>query len=462
MKLNLRMRTLCLSMLMFFVTSNVKADVMLHAFNWTYSDVAEKASEIAALGYKKVLVSPPYKSTGEQWWARYQPQDFRVIDSPLGNKVDFIKMIKALRLRGVEVYADVVLNHMANEAWKRSDLNYPDQDIMADYKARRLYFETNKLFGDLDEQLFSEGDFHEARCITDYNDVWSVQHHRLCGGNGDPGLPDLNYGDWTVNQQRQYVMALKKLGISGMRIDAAKHMTFEQIDRIFTPKVKKGLHLFGELITHGGRGHLEYDRFLKPYLDRTDHSAYDFPLFMTIRSAFEFHGSFSLLRSPEYREQALQPERAISFAVTHDIVQNDGFRHLIMHPVDEMLAYGYLIASGKTIPLVYSDHGESGKDTRWIDAYKADYLAKMIKFHNMMKNEESSVLFDSNCMIFIKRGQRGFVGVNKCGEDIEVKVDKSQLSKFTVYEEMMSKSSEKTSGIFTIPARSVALWKARY
>ena len=40
------------------------------------------------------------------------------------------------------------------------------------------------------------------------------------------------------------------------------------------------------LFTHGGRGHLEYDRFFKPYLDRTNHSAYDFPLFMTIRSAF--------------------------------------------------------------------------------------------------------------------------------------------------------------------------------
>ena len=93
---------------------------------------------------------------------------------------------------------------MANEAWKRSDLNYPNQDVMADYAARFDYFEDNKLFGDIREQLFSAADFHPANCITDYNDVWTVQHYRLCGGNGDPGLPDLNYGDWVTSQQRQY------------------------------------------------------------------------------------------------------------------------------------------------------------------------------------------------------------------------------------------------------------------
>ncbi|HCG88200.1 MAG TPA: alpha-amylase, partial [Alteromonas macleodii] len=31
------------------------ADVILHAFNWTYDDVAAKAQEIADLGYTKVL-----------------------------------------------------------------------------------------------------------------------------------------------------------------------------------------------------------------------------------------------------------------------------------------------------------------------------------------------------------------------------------------------------------------------
>ena len=438
--------------------SSLKADVILHAFNWKYSEISEKSSEISALGYKKVLVSPPYKSSGKEWWGRYQPQDYRVIDSPLGNKEDFVEMIQLLRSKGVEVYADVVLNHMANESWMRTDLNYPNEKVLADYNQRAEYFENNKLFGNLSHKIFSAGDFHDANCIVDYNDVWSVQHHRLCGGSDDPGLPDLNANDWVVQQQRRYVLALKKLGVTGMRIDAAKHMTFDQIHRIFTPEVSDGLYLFGELITHGGRGYLEYDRFLKPYIDNTVHNAYDFPLFTTIRSAFNFDGSFTSLDSPEYEEQALDPKRSISFAVTHDIVQNEGFRHLILHKVDEELAYGYLIASGKTTPLVYSDHGESGKDVRWIDAYKSKHLAKLISFHNQTLNQDSEIIADSNCYLLIKRGTKGFAGVNKCGDDFDVSIHRSQLPKNAMYKDVMTGKLLSLDGNFKLPARSVALW----
>ena len=54
------------------------------------------ANQIAEAGYKKVLVAPAMKSSGTQWWARYQPQDLRTIDSPLGNKQDLAAMIAAL------------------------------------------------------------------------------------------------------------------------------------------------------------------------------------------------------------------------------------------------------------------------------------------------------------------------------------------------------------------------------
>lgn len=103
-------------------SSATYADTILHAFNWKYSDVTANANQIAEAGYKKVLVAPAMKSSGSQWWARYQPQDLRTIDSPLGNKQDLAAMITALKGVGVDVYADVVLNHMANESWKRSDL----------------------------------------------------------------------------------------------------------------------------------------------------------------------------------------------------------------------------------------------------------------------------------------------------------------------------------------------------
>ncbi|MEF1308259.1 alpha-amylase family glycosyl hydrolase, partial [Vibrio owensii] len=104
-------------------TQSTGANVILHAFDWKYADIAQRAAEISELGYGSVLVSPPMKSAqDERWWQRYQPQDYRVIDNALGNTTDFKNMVEALARVGVLVYADVVFNHMANEAHLRSDL----------------------------------------------------------------------------------------------------------------------------------------------------------------------------------------------------------------------------------------------------------------------------------------------------------------------------------------------------
>lgn len=86
------------------------ADVILHAFNWNYSEITAKATEIQQAGYKKVLIAPPMKSSGEQWWARYQPQDLRLIDHPRGNKQQLQTLIQTMTSKGIQVYADVVLN----------------------------------------------------------------------------------------------------------------------------------------------------------------------------------------------------------------------------------------------------------------------------------------------------------------------------------------------------------------
>jgi hypothetical protein len=44
----------------------------------TKSRRARRTSPLAAT--HAVLVAPPLKSEGSAWWARYQPQDYRVID----------------------------------------------------------------------------------------------------------------------------------------------------------------------------------------------------------------------------------------------------------------------------------------------------------------------------------------------------------------------------------------------
>jgi alpha-amylase len=439
-----------------------QAEVILHAFNWPYATVQARAAEIKSLGYASVLVAPPLKSEGTAWWARYQPQDYRVIDHPLGNTDSFRAMSNALRAQGVKVYADIVLNHMANEAWKRSDLNYPGQQILNLYASNATYWNRQRLFGDLRYNFLSQWDFGPAQCIRDYTDVWQVQNWRLCGGPGDAGLPDLVPNTWVVSQQQAYLQALKGLGVTGFRIDAAKHMSTSQINAVLTPAIRSGVHVFGEIITGGGAGELEYDRFLQPYLDGTDHGAYDFPLFAQIRAAFAYGGSMNRLVNPAAYGQALPGSRAITFTITHDIPNNAGFRYQIMDPTDEQLAYAYVLGRDGGVPLLYSDHNESG-DNRWVNAYRRSDLVQMIRFHNANQGNDMQVLSYSDCHILFRRGSRGIVGINKCGSTVHTTVgmNHSVLWWNTDYRDVLSSHITRitsASHTFSLPPRTARMW----
>lgn len=445
------------------LSGNARADAVLHAFNWRYADVEARAAQIQSAGYRAVLVAPAYKSEGSAWWARYQPQDYRVIHHPLGDTAAFKRMVSALRARNIDVYADVLMNHMANESAQRPDLNYPGTRILNLYAGNPTYYNSIRLFGTLSSNFLSALDFGEQRCIADYNDVWQVQNWRLCGGNGDVGLPDLKANSWVIGQQQEYLRQLKAIGVKGFRIDAAKHMPMSHLNSVLTADIKNGVYVFGEIITGGGAGSLEYDRFLQPYLQGTDHAAYDFPLHTSLRNAFGFGGSMSSLVDPAAFGQALQGNRALTFTVTHDIPNNSGFRYALMDPVDETLAYAYIFGRNGGKPMVYSDNNESG-DNRWVNAYNRSDIRGMIRFHNAVQGNDMQVLSHGSCHIVFRRGSLGIVGINKCGNTVNatVNMNNSVLWWYANYTDTLGSGSVVNIGsgsyTFSLPARSARMW----
>lgn len=457
--------------LLFFVMEICDADVILHAFNWRYSDIEKNVNIIESAGYKKILVSPPLKSSGEQWWARYQPQDIRVIDNPLGNKVDLQKLINVMKEHDIEVYADVVLNHMANEGNLRTDLNYPGSFLLEEYSRNQDYYESQKLFGDLSDNIFSIEDFHMAFCITDWRNIYEIQNGRLCGPPPDTGLPDLSPTGNVILQQQKYLRALKQMGISGFRVDAVKHMDSAQINAIFSKEIIKDMHIFGEVITGGGVGDFDYDAFLIPYLHETNHGAYDFPLFMSIRAAFSHSGNMSLLVDPLARGKALPNDRAITFVMTHDIPNNDEFRHQIMDEKDELLAYSYILGRDGGSPMVYSDQGETKEKDgpRWFNFFRNNEIQAMIRFHNQVRGTTMEVISSDHCYILFKRNYasgdaKGLVGINKCDfpQEISFNTDTYKMFWNRDYQDVLDSSNiiKIDSNVFrvVIPAKNYRMW----
>lgn len=460
---SVRLRVATLLLLALFAPAAL-ADAILHAFNWRYADVTARADRIRDAGYRIVLVAPAYRSQGSAWWARYQPQDYRVIHHPLGDTESFASMVSALQARGIRTYADIVFNHMANEAAIRSDLNYPGSAVLANYAGNSAYYGRQRLFGNLAQNFLGQWDFGPAQCIGDYSSVFQVTTWRLCGGGGDPGLPDLVANDWVVGQQQAYLRALKALGVRGFRVDAAKHMTLSHINRVFSSDILSGMHVFGEVITGGGAGESEYENFLRPYLANTSHAAYDFPLLNTLRQAFGFGGSLSRLVDPLATGQALQPARAITFATTHDIPNNAGFRYLIMDPVDETLAYAYLLGRNGGVPMIYSDNNESG-DNRWVNAWDRSDIKAMVRFHNAVQGSDMQVLSYSDCHLLFRRGSLGIVGINKCGSTVNTTVgmNNSVLWWNVNYTDALGSGSVvRISGsnyTFSLPPRAARMWR---
>jgi alpha-amylase len=56
-------------------------------------------------------------------------------------------MSAALEVRGIKLYADLVLNHMANEAGQRADLNFPGTRVRSVYASDPTRWQRQRLFG---------------------------------------------------------------------------------------------------------------------------------------------------------------------------------------------------------------------------------------------------------------------------------------------------------------------------
>ncbi|MBE9030437.1 alpha-amylase family protein [filamentous cyanobacterium LEGE 11480] len=475
-----------ISSYMAFPMPSARADVILHAFDWSYQDIADNAEGISAAGYKAVLVTPPLKSQKSscEWFQRYQPQDFRVVDNCDGNKESFINAIEALDREGVQTYADVVVNHMANE--RDGATTFPGSDTLQEYDDYNNYWKNQILYGDTDgngildngflpddgksDGLFDSNDFHDAKCISDYNNRDAVIFDRLCKGENDRGLPDLKDSEpgknWVNDQRKQYIQALYNLGVRGFRIDAAKHMPLGAIEYFVPDQVAKNSQMFAEIITSGGTTDLEYQLFLKPYLSQLpeEFGAYDFPLLKAIKNAFAFGKPLSDVANPYATGNALENTRAVTVVVTHDIPYNDIFRNNIFDPKDEDLAYAYIMGRDGGTPLVFDD-GSAGQSDggRWVGVWKKDMMKRMIDFHNHMQGKPMEVLAADECALLWRRDEDGIVGINKCVDERSLTVDTSFKLKWNYpYTDILTGNLlpeiQGPSYTFKLPARSASMW----
>lgn len=205
--------------------TNAKKDVQVIAFQQTWNTVAKECtSTYGPEGVAYVEVSPPQESIqGTQWWTVYQPVSYK-LDSRFGTEDEFKTMISQCDAAGVQIVADMVLNHTTGHdvSWVDDQYGVAGTEYNGSYgRYPGIGIYQYEESGNNHQYGLPSGDFHTCKSnvsdnISDYTNADEVWNCRLST------MWDINTGsDRVQNIQAEYLAHLWEDGVRGFRIDSA-------------------------------------------------------------------------------------------------------------------------------------------------------------------------------------------------------------------------------------------------
>ena len=276
------------------VPERFENQIGVQLFMWTWNSIAAECEFLGDSGIDWVVTSPPQEHIGGgAWWTVYQPVSYQ-IEGRLGSRQEFANMTATCAKHGVEIIADAVINHMTGQ----------DSGV----GSAGTEFTKYEYPG-----LYTRDDFH--RCfltdsgqIQNYKDLMQVQTCELLG------LSDLDTKSEKVQQTiLAYLNDLLSLGVTGFRIDAAKHMFAPDLKAI-VDQLPEGTRVIHEVIRGGGEP-------IQPeqYLDSGD--VWEFDYARNMRSYFK--GEVVTPAASRARFLRFTPsDQTVSFVSNHDTERN--------------------------------------------------------------------------------------------------------------------------------------------
>lgn len=400
-----------------FSVAAAQQGALVHLFEWQWEDVAKECETfLGPNGFAGVQISPPNEHRivpGRPWWERYQPVSYK-LESRSGSRQQFIDMVDRCKKAGVKIYADAVVNHMAS---LRFD-NDPTYGVGTGGSHYDYYSYPD---------FHHEEHFHHCRDdIRDYQDRWRVQNCNLCG------LADLNTRDPYVQHKiASYLNELLGLGVSGFRIDAAKHMAVEDITG-FLSQVHGNPEVYQEVIETAGEPIQGTE-----YLQNGKISEFDYG--KKLSQVFR-EGKLASLKTFTQADPLFLPsDEAIVFIDNHDNQRGHGNGARVLthkEPALYTLANLFMLAWPYGTPLVMSSYTFTNTDsgppymqsgdhrvhqgekincgTEWQCEHRWVPVANMVAFRNATEGTPVLNWWDNgNNQIAFSRGDKGFVAINR-------------------------------------------------
>ncbi len=356
---------------------------MIQYFEWNAPDdglgwkrCTAQADSLAKAGFNMVWLPPAFKGTSSKdvGYGVYDLYDLGEFDqkgtvrTKYGTADEYKEAVKAFQDNGIEVLADIVLNHrMGADAVEDVQVvpTNPENRNEIIGKEKTIQAWTSFTFPGRDGKYsdftwnkdhFTGTDRDEA---TGENGVylvsgkeWNAQtdpengnYDYLMGADVDTQDPEViaelhRWGRWYYDQ----------IHMDGLRLDAVKHIGFD-----FYRDWLKDIRAYAgrDLFVVGEYWSPELDR-LTNYLDVQENaiSLFDVPLHFHFREASQSDGNFPLRNMFDGTLVGTRPDNAVTFVDNHDTEPGQALSSFV-HEWFKPLAYACILLRPQGIPCVF-------------------------------------------------------------------------------------------------------------
>lgn len=409
----------------------MKNKTMMQYFEWYLPDngllwkrCSSQAEELKKAGINMVWLPPAYKgangahSVGYDVYDTYDLGEFEQkgsVATKYGTRDEYLKAVKDLQSQGIEVLADVVLNHMmgadetenvvavedaANNREQQingaktlnvwTKFNFPGRNgKYSDFK----WDHTNFSGTDWDQNTGKNGIYKfDGKKWNEETDDENGNYDYLMGADLDTDNPETvgavtEWGKWYIDT----------VGMDGFRLDAVKHISFE-----FYKNWLK------EVREHAGRKFFAVGEYwsrelakMTHYLDVTENSLslFDVTLHFSFLRAATSNGNVDLRTLFDDSLVKARPENAVTFVDNHDTQPGQALYSFIpawFKPI----AYALILLRKDGIPCVfYGDYYGIPHD----NVAPVKGLKKLLKLREKYAYGEQHEYFDDPSVVGFTR-----------------------------------------------------------
>ena len=358
--------------------------VMMQYFEWylncnknLWNTVKKKGEELSRLGITAIWLPPAYKGIGgenEVGYGVYDLYDLGEFDqkgsiaTKYGTKDEYLDAIVGLQQSGLDVYADIVLNHKMGadklQTIKAVKCNWEDhtkeegEEETVDVWTKFTFPGRNHKYSDFEWNWthFSGIDYNsrtnEIALYKLKNKTWQMDVDKEHGNYDYLMGADIDFSNQEVIDEcmkwGKWYLALT--GVNGFRFDAVKHIESNFIRdfiREMNAYYDKNLFSVGEYWNANVNE-------LKNYIERTEGeiSLFDVPLHYNFYQASNSNGEYDLSKILDNTLMKENPERAVTFVDNHDTQPGQALQSWIPSWFKE-IAYSIILLRREGYPCIF-------------------------------------------------------------------------------------------------------------